>query len=789
MINLDWCGDYIDISDQDPNLLALKITTAGMNIETVHTNKNENLVIGEVRECLPHPNSDHLHVCQVDVGKCVLQIVCGAPNIRKGLKVIVALPGCKLPDGEIKKSVIRGIESNGMICALFELGLEEKSEENYNRGIEELDENAPIGQNALEYLGCLATTYELDIHKHRNNDCYYHIGFAYEIASILNRKVTLPLDNFKEIKDDIKNYINIEVETSKCSYYSGRIVKNVIVKESPDFIKKRLQSVGIRSINNVVDISNYVMLKYGQPLHFFDLDKLGNKVVVRQAKFNEKIVTLDEKERNLSEDDIVITDGNKPVCLAGVMGGVNTEVELDTKNIFIEAAIFDSIAIRNTASRHNLKSEASIRYGKGLSEEYTALALKRACYLLEKYASGEVLTGDIVYDTIDKTEKKIQFKASDVCSLLGLSISTKDMEEELKRLGFTYQLKDDLFDVLVPKRRLDIEANVNDIAEEIGRLYGYEQLESTLPNVKTRRGIYVGDVKIRKEVSKRLRTLGLNEIKTYTLVSREMSDLFDYEKKEKVILPNPMSSDKSIIRTTLLPSILNTYYYNKTRKNENINLYEIAKTYDKNYTEDVKVGILMSGNYLDSNWSKKVKVDFYLLKGIVENLLNYLGFMNRYTFSQVDNLADIHPGIGAKILLDNQEIGIIGKVHPSILKDDVYVCELSITKLNIKTGKIKYKEACKYPFINKDVAFIVDKNISAFNIIQAIRKSGGKYLVDIKIFDVYEGENLEANKKSIAFTLTYQSSEKTLTDDEVMIAFEKTIMEVTNKLHCEIRDK
>ena len=792
MISLEWCNEYVPISDLDPKELAVKITTAGTNIEKVYSNKNDYLVIGYVKECVPHPDSDHMKVCQVDVGTDTRQIVCGASNVREGLKVIVALPGCVLPgDFKIEKAMKRGVESNGMICALMEIGLEEDTPENYAKGICELPDDAPVGENALRYMNREVTTYELDIHKHRNNDCYYHIGFAYEIASIINRKVTLPESNYKEDKsDNVSKHIKLSVETDKCPYYSCKMVKNVKVGDSPEFIKKRLVDAGMRSINNVVDISNYVMLEYGQPLHFFDKDTLGDTILVRQAKDGEKIVTLDEKERELDSKDIVITDGEKPVCIAGVMGGENTEVEDNTKDILIEAAIFDAVAIRNTAKKLDLRSEASIRYGKGLSYEYTKAAIERACYLLEKYAGGTVIAGEIVHDKTDKTPNVITFKAEDVCNLLGLNISTSDMEKELDRLDFPYELNKDVFTVTVPKRRLDIEGNVNDIAEEIGRLYGYENLASTLPKVEDRRGLYIGDVGFRKEVSKRLRRLGLTEVKTYTLVSPEVANRFKYEDKKQIVLPNPMSYDKSVIRTTLIPSLLATYDYNKARKVEDINIYEIAKTYDKNYDEDVKITLLMSGNYISNVWQGlKVKTDFYTIKGVVCSLLDYLGLHNRYQFEVNKEAPEMHPGMCATITLDKNPVGIIGRVHPSVSKDDIYVCELSMTKINVKSKKIKYKEGNKYPEITKDMAFIVDRTITCDEIMNVIRKNGGKYLQDIKVFDLYEGDRIDASKKSIAFSLTFNAPDRTLSDEEVMEVFNKIISEVTSKLNAELRDK
>ena len=790
MISLNWVKDYIDLTGEDLKELAVKVTKAGVNVEKVVSNHIDNLVVGKVLECKDHPDSDHLHVCKVDVGTDIRQIVCGASNVRENLKVIVALPGAVLPGNfEIKSGKIRGEESHGMICALFELGLEEKTEENYNKGITELDENAPIGENALDYLGLDDTLYELDVHKHRNNDCYYHIGFAYEIGSIINKPVTLPTVEYSEIEDNINNYFSLEVNTNKCPYYLAKMVKDVTIKESPDFIKKRLISAGMRPINNVVDISNYVMLEFGQPMHFFDKDKLGNKIVVRDAKENEKITTLDNKERTLTEKDIVITDGDKPVCIAGVMGGLNTDVDENTKNILIESAIFDAVSIRNTASKLNLRSEASIRYGKGLNYEYTLLAINRACHLLEKYADAKVLTGIVTHDTLDKTPKVVKFKGEEVNKLLGITISDSDMEIELNRLGFTYELNDKTFKVTIPNRRLDMDPNVADIAEEIGRLYGYHNLESTLPKVKTRRGVYVGDVLYRKEVSKRLRTLGLNEVKTYTLTSPEMAKLFKDETMENIVLPNPMSLDKSVIRTSILPSLLNVYDYNKARGVKDINIYEISKVYDINYNEEIKVSGLMKGNYITNNWNGSLKVDFYLVKGIIENILNYLGFKNRYEF-KVEEINDMHPGIVASILVDREKIGYLGRIHPSLKKDEIYVFEFSLTKLiNKKIKPLKFKEVSKYPEVNKDLAFIVKKEVTVKELIDQIKKSGGRMLTNVDVFDVYVGENVGSDEKSIAFSLTFSDSTKTLSDEEVTVVFDKIIAEVESKMNAKLRSK
>lgn len=787
MISMNWVKDYVDVSNENLEELAVKITRGGLNVEEVITNHIDNLVIGEVIECTDHTDSDHLHVCMVNVGESTCQIVCGAPNVREGIKVIVALPGAVLPGNfEIKAGKIRGVESNGMICAKFELGLEEKTEETYAKGIEELDNDAPVGEDPIAYLGLDDTIYDLDYHKRRNNDVYYHIGFAYEVATVLSKKVTLPPADYKEISDNINEHFRLSVETEKCPFYMAKMVKNVKIGESPDFIKKRLTNAGMRPINNVVDISNYVMLEYGQPMHFFDYDKLGEKILVRNAKNNEEIVTLDGKNRVLTEKDIVITDGDKAVCIAGVMGGENTEVSESTNTILIESAIFDSVSIRTTAQRLDLKSEASIRYGKGLNFEYTIAAINRACYLLEKYAGGEVLSGEITHDKVDKSIKELDFRAEEINKMLGIVISDDDVKKELERLDFEYTYDKGLFHVIIPRRRLDVEANVNDLAEEIGRFYGYENLVSTQPRVPIRRGVYAPDVKIRKEISKRLRSLGINECKTYTLTSPEMAATFKYDGMENIVLPNPMSIDKSVIRTSILPSLLNTYEYNKARKVNDILLYEISKTYDVSYEETQKVAILMKGNYITNSWNNaSVKVDFYLLKGIVENVLDYLGFKNRYSFEVDKEIKELHPGISARILLDRKQVGIIGRLHPSFKKDDIYVCEMAINPLMANIKPIKYKEANKYPEMVKDVAFVVDNELTNSEIEAVIKKSGGRLLSNIDIFDIYN--NIEEGKKSMAYKLTFVDPTRTLTDEEVMEVFNKIIEDVTSKLNAKLR--
>lgn len=787
MISMNWVKDYIDIKDENLEELADKITKAGINVEHIISNHIDNLVIGEVVECIPHPDSDHLHICRVNIGSEIKQIVCGAHNVRKGIKVIVALPGAVLPgDFKISKSKKRGIDSDGMICALFELGLEEQTEENYNKGIHELPIDAKVGVDPLDYLDLCDTLYDLDIHKHKNNDATNHIGFAYEVGTILGKKVSLPDTSYNQISDSIKKHFTLKVNTDNCTYYKAKMVTDLVIGESPEFIKKRLISCGMRPINNIVDISNYVMLEYGQPLHFFDKDKLGNNIEVRMAKDDEEVVTLDEKERVLSSNDIVITDGSRVVAIAGVMGALNTDVDENTKTVLIESAIFNQYNIRKTERSLNLRSEASMRYEKGLNFEYTNYALDRACHLLEKYAHGKVLSDDVLYDHEDKKLKTIIFETKKINSLLGLELTDKDIEEQLDKLDFKYELKNNLFTVTIPRRRLDIEENVNDIAEEIGRLYGYHNLKNTLPLLPIKEGKYSKSIYLRKIISKRLRSMSLDEVRTYSLVDKNTANLFNKE-KDLILIPNPMSQDKSALRKSLIPSLIDVVKYNKSRGLKDINIYEISKTFYDDFKEENTLCIMMYGNYISSNWQGvKIKNDFYVLKGVIENLLDYLGLKNRYTF-EVSNEENLHPGIQASILLDRKKVGFFGRIHPNICRDEIYTLELFIESLDVSIKPMKFKSASKLPSVKKDLAFVMNKDIKNSDVESVIKKSGGRLLTNIEVFDLYTGDNVKENEKSIAYSLTFSDPSRTLSDEEVMELFNKIIKDVEEKLDCKLR--
>jgi len=793
-ISLNWVNDYVDVKNEDKIELANKITKAGINVEKVEVFNIKNLVIGEVLECEMHPDSDHLHVCKVNIGKEIAQIVCGAHNVRAGIKVIVALPGAILPgDFEIKQSKIRGVESNGMICALFELGLEEKTEETYNKGITELDNDAPVGVDAFEYLGLNDTSYELDLNPNRT-DCNNHISFAYEVAAVLKKEVTMPDVSYVETNEKVEDLVSLNVDTENAPLYNLMIAKDVVIKESPDFIKKRLEIAGIRSINNVVDISNYVMLEYGQPLHFFDKDIVGDKIVVRMAHDDEKVITLDKQERLLNNTDIVITDGDNVLCVAGVMGGLNSGINENTKNILIESAIFNPYNIRYTSIRLGLRSEASLRLEKPLSYEYCELAIKRACHLLEKYADAKIVSGCVKHDKIDRTIKKINVSLEEINRILGMTLTNEDVESTLSSLGFGYTLENDIYEVTVPNRRQDIYLQKEDIIEEVGRLYGYDNIIPTLPVVNIRKGEYSESAKFRKIISKRMRSLGFNELRTYTLVGEEDSTKYNYNFGKLIKLNRPMLKERTYIRQSLLTALVDVAKFNISKKNKDLMLYEIANTYSENeeYIEDTKLAFVISGKYLSNTWnSNKYEMDFYFAKGVIENLLKYLGLEGRYTLNLSDNLPnEIHPKINSEIIVGGKNIGYFGKLHPSISKEDIYVCEISLTKLNEnKTGDIKYKELNKYPIIEKDLAFIVDNNVESFEILKEIKKVGGKLLTNVVVFDVYKGDNIGSDKKSIAYKLTFEDYTRTLTEEEVMEVFNKIIKNIETKFNAVLRDK
>lgn len=785
-LSLNFLKDYVDL-DIDVKTLAEDMTRVGNEYDLAEKLiPATKLVIGKVLECKDHPDSDHLHVCKVDIGTEVLNIVCGAPNVRDGIKVIVALAGADLPnDVKIKKSVIRGEESNGMICALYEIGIDKKflSEEDKN-GIHILPEDAPIGKDPIEYMKLDDSVIDFDLTANRG-DLLSILGMAYEVGAIYNKKVKEIDLTHNEEGEDLNKSFEVRVNTDNCKLFLARKALNVEIKESPDFIKHRLIASGIRPINNVVDISNYVMLECGQPLHFYDADRLGNCIEARMADKDEKLTTLDGVERTLEETDIVISDGKRAIGLAGVMGGLDTEIEDETKNVLIEAAIFDSVRVRKT-SKKIVRSEASNRFEKGISPDRTYMAIERAVKLLEEYAGAKIQTGTVVYDKTDKIEKEIDITAKDINMLLGTNIKLEDILNVFSRLGFRYSLNDEVIKVNVPIRRLDISIK-EDLIEEVGRIYGVDNIVGKLPVVPMK----IGSVdKTEREIRNKMISLGLNETLSYILINDKEVHKYVSDEFEELRLLDPMTEDRNTLRYSLIPSLYKIYEYNKAHYIKDVSIFEIGKGFWKKgeeYGEDSKLCALMTGEYCLGINNKK-DVDFFIIKGVVEEILDYLGYANRYSFVfPKKGIKEFHPGQVAEINVNGEILGIIGRIHPEISREPVYVFEINLDKLLAKkVSKMKFKEISIYPNIKKDIAIMIDKNITADEISKVIKKAGGNLLVKYEMFDVYTNATL-GNKKSVAYSLTFGSNTKTLTDDEVNPILEKIIENLEKTLKAELR--
>ena len=774
-LSTNFVKDYVDI-DVDLKTLAEDMTGVGNEYDSAQKLINAtNLVVGEVIECEMHPDSDHLHVCKVNVGNEVLQIVCGAPNVRKGLKVIVALVGAELPgDFKIKAGKIRGVESNGMLCSIAELGLDSKFLKPEDKeGIHELPETAVPGEDPIKLMGMDDGVIDFELTANRG-DLLSILGMAYEIGAIYDKKVKDIDLSYNQSNEDINNSFKVNVKTDNCSIFLAKRVENVVIKESPTFIKNRLIASGIRPINNVVDISNYVMLEVGQPLHYYDADTLNGCLEVRMAEENEKLTTLDDVERTLSSEDIVISDGKKAIGLAGVMGGADTEITENTKNIMIESAIFDNVKIRKT-SKEILRSEASNRFEKGLDPNRTYMAIERSCHLLEKYADAKIVGGLVKYDEASLEDTKIDVSLEKVNRVLGTTISKEDVLDVFRKLAFETEVNGDKITVSVPKRRIDISIE-EDLIEEVGRIYGVNNIEGKLPSLPLKQGSYN---KTLRNIRNKMIDLGLNETLSYILVNDKEATKYTTDNVEIVKLLDPMTEERNTLRYSMIPSLVKIYEYNKARSQKDVSIFEIGKGFykkDEQYGENLKLCVLMTGERYLSVKSKQV--DFYDIKGVAEELLDYLGYGGRYSFVVKDELPkEFHPYQTAQISVNNDVVGIIGKLHPNCTKDNVYVLEINLDKLlEKKTGKMKYKEISKFPSVKKDLAVVIDKDITSEEIAKQIKKLAGNLLLGSKIFDVYTGENIEENKKSIAYSLEFGAADRTLTDDEINAILEKIIV-------------
>ncbi|HDA1962423.1 TPA: phenylalanine--tRNA ligase subunit beta [Staphylococcus aureus] len=780
LISNEWLKEYVTIDDSVSNL-AERITRTGIEVDDLidYTKDIKNLVVGFVKSKEKHPDADKLNVCQVDIGEDEpVQIVCGAPNVDAGQYVIVAKVGGRLPGGiKIKRAKLRGERSEGMICSLQEIGISSNYiPKSFESGIFVFSESQVPGTDALQALYLDDQVMEFDLTPSRA-DALSMIGTAYEVAALYNTKMTKPETTSNELELSANDELTVTIENEdKVPYYSARVVHDVTIEPSPIWMQVRLIKAGIRPINNVVDISNYVLLEYGQPLHMFDQDAIGSQqIVVRQANEGEKMTTLDDTERELLTSDIVITNGQTPIALAGVMGGDFSEVKEHTSNIVIEGAIFDPVSIRHTSRRLNLRSESSSRFEKGIATEFVDEAVDRACYLLQTYANGKVLKDRVSSGELGAFITPIDITADKINRTIGFDLSQNDIVTIFNQLGFDTEINDDVITVQVPSRRKDITIK-EDLIEEVARIYGYDDIPSTLPVFEKVTSGQLTDRQYKTRMVKEvLEGAGLDQAITYSLVSKEDATAFAMQQRQTIDLLMPMSEAHASLRQSLLPHLIEAASYNVARKNKDVKLFEIGNVFFANGEGELPDQVeylsgILTGDYVVNQWQgKKETVDFYLAKGVVDRVSEKLNLEFSYRRADIDGL---HPGRTAEILLENKVIGFIGELHPTLAADNdlkrTYVFELNFDALMaVSVGYINYQPIPRFPGMSRDIALEVDQNIPAADLLSTIHAHGGNILKDTLVFDVYQGEHLEKGKKSIAIRLNYLDTEETLTDERV----------------------
>ncbi|HDG6212255.1 TPA: phenylalanine--tRNA ligase subunit beta [Staphylococcus aureus] len=780
LISNEWLKEYVTIDDSVSNL-AERITRTGIEVDDLidYTKDIKNLVVGFVKSKDKHPDADKLNVCQVDIGEDEpVQIVCGAPNVDAGQYVIVAKVGGRLPGGiKIKRAKLRGERSEGMICSLQEIGISSNYiPKSFESGIYVFSESQVPGTDALQALYLDDQVMEFDLTPNRA-DALSMIGTAYEVAALYNTKMTKPDTTSNELELSANDELTVTIENEdKVPYYSARVVHDVTIEPSPIWMQARLIKAGIRPINNVVDISNYVLLEYGQPLHMFDQDAIGSQqIVVRQANEGEKMTTLDDTERELLTSDIVITNGQTPIALAGVMGGDFSEVKEQTSNIVIEGAIFDPVSIRHTSRRLNLRSESSSRFEKGIATEFVDEAVDRACYLLQTYANGKVLKDRVSSGELGAFITPIDITADKINRTIGFDLSQNDIVTIFNQLGFDTEINDDVITVLVPSRRKDITIK-EDLIEEVARIYGYDDIPSTLPVFDKVTSGQLTDRQYKTRMVKEvLEGAGLDQAITYSLVSKEDATAFSMQQRQTIDLLMPMSEAHASLRQSLLPHLIEAASYNVARKNKDVKLFEIGNVFFANGEGELPDQVeylsgILTGDYVVNQWQgKKETVDFYLAKGVVDRVSEKLNLEFSYRRADIDGL---HPGRTAEILLENKVVGFIGELHPTLAADNdlkrTYVFELNFDALmSVSVGYINYQPIPRFPGMSRDIALEVDQNIPAADLLSTIHAYGGNILKDTLVFDVYQGEHLEKGKKSIAIRLNYLDTEETLTDERV----------------------
>ena len=797
LVSLKNVSQYVSLEGLSPEDIANKLTFAGIEVEEIsRLASGTNLVVGEVLECVAHPNSDHLHVLQVNLGEKygTTQIVCGAPNARAGLKVIVARVGAVLPQIEIKKGVIRGEESNGMCCSLLELGVDAKYLSDYQKaGIEELPNDAPVGEeNVLGYLGLDDVVLNLSVLANRP-DLLSIFNVAREIGALFDRPVNLPKVTRRE---DFQTKLVVGSKTQRCSQFSGKEIRNIVTKPSPKWMSDYLMAMGVRSINNIVDIGNYVMLMTGQPLHMYDADKLAKAELYAQDDYDGDFVALDEKTYKVIPGDIVICCQNKPMCLGGVMGSLACAVDENTKNIYIEAASFDGASVRHTSNRLGLVSESSQRFVKGTNHFQSEFVLDYAAQLINELCDAKENSNNVVYQNEKHEQRLVNCSISKINNRLGTDFSKEAILDVLKRLNFEISFKDDdAFVAKVPDYRLDVTCDA-DLSEEVIRLLGYDNVKSILPCLDTKVGVLSQRQKRLKNICDFLLEQGLDECVTYSLVSKKKQNDFSLlNKEEHYVILNPLTDEREVFRTHILSSLLEVASYNVARQNKNLALFETSNMISKQSRSE-HLAIVLLGQANEQGLLRRENYSFYHMKGLVEGIFTALGIeVSRYRFEKfADENHELHPGKSANIIFQNKKIGVLGELHPNqfekydLGKTNAVVLEMDLEALlEAKVSEIKMTQISKFPNVSRDLAFVLDQNIAAGEIVRAVKKVGGNLVTNCEVFDVYQGTGIADGKKSMAISVTYRKDDGTLTEKEVNDVEERIKFELSRNFKAEIR--
>ncbi|MCV3329980.1 phenylalanine--tRNA ligase subunit beta [Pediococcus pentosaceus] len=807
-LSYKWLSKYLEL-DLEPKDLAEKIERTAVEVDSVTRldYKLKKIVVGHTLEVTEHPDSDHLHICQVDVGEEEpIQIVCGAPNIAADQDIIVALHGSRIKDNvKIKRSKMRGVPSNGMICALQEIGYPDNVvPKDYADGIYVFpaDSHVKPGDSVMEALGMDDDVIDTSVTPNRG-DMFSMNGNAHEIAAILDQKANfevLKVQDEQKSADTLADQIKVEIdEQDVAPVYKLMAIENVKIAPSPFWLQTTLMKAGIRPINNVVDVTNYIMLKYGQPLHAYDLDQLkGQTISVAPAGENVKFTTLDDEKRDLRPEDLVITADGTPIAMAGVMGGMATEVSDQTQNIVIEAAIFDPIKVRKTARYHNLHSEAAMRFERGI--DYSSLddALNEAASLVADFGQGKVMSGVVVGNDTKLNPESITIALARINKILGTSLTSEEVVAIFDRLGFSTELDatKQTFKVTVPVRRWDIHIEA-ELLEEVARIFGYDNLPVTLPTGDPTIGQLTTEQKLMRASRTVMEGLGLTQAMSYGLTTIAKSQQFVKGDHELVKVDWPMTKDREALRMNLISGLLDDIAYNKARSVENVALYEQGRVFYGNgqaQPEEIEhIAGAITGSMRAKSWNEKEKpVTFFDVKGIVEQYLKNVAVAGEVSYVADHDRQGMHPGRTADVLLDGDVIGFIGQIHPTTAEEfkikETYVFELNLTKIIHAEKKLQhYDVISKYPAITRDIAILVNKEVSNTEVLNVINETKQKNLIKVELFDVYEGKNLEKGMKSLAYQFTYQDTNDTLQEDAINDEFSKVIKNLEEKLNVTVR--